>query len=136
MLLVAACSGASPVEVLPPERRPERCEQLHHALPDDLDGRDRRDTSPESTQTSAWGDPPVVLRCGVGRPAGLISTSQVIEVEQVEWFLDERPRAYVFTTTGRAAYVEVRVPRAVPRDQATAPLVDLAGAVRETLPRE
>ena len=119
----------------PPGREPERCEELHHALPDDLDGRERRDTSPESTQTAAWGDPPVVLRCGVGRPADLTSTSQVIEVDQVDWFLDERPGAYVFTTVGRTAYVEVRVPRATPREQATAPLVDLADAVRETLPR-
>jgi hypothetical protein len=134
-VLLAACSGAQPVEVQPPDRQPGGCEKLHDALPEDLDGRDRRDTSPESAQTAAWGDPAVVLRCGVGRPAGLTPTSQVLEVDGVDWFLVERPDAFVFTTTGRRAYVEVRVPGSTPREQATAPLVDLAEAVRTTLPR-
>jgi len=53
----------------------------------------------------------------------------------VEWFLTERPRAYVFTTVGRTAYVELRVPASTPRDRATAPLVDLAPAIDAALPR-
>jgi hypothetical protein len=76
-----------------------------------------------------------VLRCGVGRPAGLTATSQVVEVNGVEWFLTEPAPAYVFTTVGRGTYVQVRVPRSVLRSEATAPLVDLATAVRTALPR-
>lgn len=77
----------------------------------------------------------MVLRCGVARPAGLTATSQVLEVDEVEWFLTERPGAYVFTTVGRRTYVELRVPLSTPRDQATAPLVDLAPAIRSAVPR-
>jgi hypothetical protein len=111
------------------------CGRLHDALPGSLDGRDRAGTRPSSTRTAAWGDPPVVLRCGVGRPAGLIATSQVVEVDGVEWFLTEPAPPYVFTTVGRGTYLQVRVPRSVPRSAATAPLVDLAHAVRTALPK-
>jgi hypothetical protein len=76
----------------------------------------------------------VTLRCGVVRPAGLRQTSELVEVNGVAWFLDERPSAYVFTATGRTAYMQVRVPASVDRAAATAPLVDLAGAVKRGLP--
>ena len=111
------------------------CRRLHDALPGSLNGRDRASTRPSSTRTAAWGDPPVVLRCGVGRPAGLIATSQVVEVDGVEWFLTEPAPPYVFTTVGRGTYLQVRVPSSVPRSEATAALVDLADAVRTALPR-
>ena len=119
----------------PPRGAGADCPRLHEQLPDDLDGRDRRDTSPASRRTAAWGDPALVLRCGVTRPPGLTATSQVLEVDEVEWFLAERPGAYVFTTVGRTAYVELRVPRSTPRDRATAPLVDLAPAITAAVPR-
>jgi hypothetical protein len=112
------------------------CGRLHDALPGTLDGRDRAGTTPSSTRTAAWGSPPVVLRCGVGRPAGLTATSQVIEVNGVEWYLSEPAPPYVFTTVGRGSYLQVRVPRSVPRSEATAPLVGLAHAVRTAMPRQ
>ena len=112
------------------------CGRLHAALPGTLDGRDRAGTKPSSTRTAAWGSPPVVLRCGVGRPAGLTATSQVIEVNGVEWYLSEPAPPYVFTTVGRGSYLQVRVPRSVPRSEATAPLVGLAHAVRTAMPRQ
>jgi hypothetical protein len=112
------------------------CGRLHDALPRSLDGRDRVGARPSSTRTAAWGDPPVVLRCGVDRPAGLTATSQVVEVDGVEWFLTEPAPPYVFTTVGRSTYLQVRVPRSVPRSAATAALVDLATAVGTSLPRQ
>ena len=97
-------------------------------LPTELDGRERRDTDPTSSRTAAWGDPAVVLRCGVERPAGLRG-SEVVVVDGVGWVLAEHPGAYVFTTSDLATYVQVRVPRSTPRTAATAPLVDLAAPV-------
>ena len=102
---------------------------MHSALPDRLDGAERRATAPESPLTAAWGDPAAVLRCGVPRPAGLTPTSEVLEVEGVEWFLVDGPAGYSFTTVGRRANVELTVPAKVPRSEATAPLVDLAPAI-------
>ena len=130
--MLGACTSARPVDVAVPAAGGAGCARLARALPDGLDGRDRRDTSPASVRTAAWGDPPVVLRCGVPRPPGLTG-SEVIVVDGVGWVLAERPAAYVFTTSDLATYVQVRVPRSTPRTAATAPLVDLAGPVGDSL---
>ena len=111
----------------------DACAALTTHLPGTVDGRDRRETEPPDGPVAAWGDPPVVLRCGVPRPASLTATSEVVVVDDVEWFL-QPGSAYVFTTVGRAANVEVRVPASVQRAAATAPLVDLAPAVRGQVP--
>jgi Protein of unknown function (DUF3515). len=84
--------------------------------------------------TAAWGDPAVVLRCGVAKPRTLRATSELIEINSVRWFLHETHEAYVFTTFGRVAFVEVSVPKSVPRERATAPLVDLARPVITSVP--
>ena len=129
---LAGCTGSPAVPVVVPGGRVAGCGRLHHELPDSLDGRDRRDTEPASARTAAWGTPPVVLRCGVPRPDGLSAGSELIEVDGVSWYLAEPSPPYVFTVVDRGTFVQVRVPRSVPRDRATAPLVDLADAVQET----
>ena len=75
-----------------------------------------------------------MLRCGVARPRSLRPTSELIEINSVRWFLQETHGAYVFTTYGRVAFVEVRVPTSVPRERATAPLVDLARPLIASVP--
>lgn len=110
------------------------CGRLHDVLPPTLDGRPKIPASPASELTAAWGDPAVVLRCGVGKPRTLRPTSETIEINGVRWFLHETNDAYVFTTYGRVAFVELRVPTSVPREQATAPLVDLARPVIDSVP--
>jgi hypothetical protein len=84
--------------------------------------------------TAAWGEPALVLRCGVPAPAGLGPASEILEVEGVEWFLVESGAGYTFTTVGRAANVELTVPAEVDRSEATAPLVDLGPAVSAAVP--
>jgi hypothetical protein len=106
------------------------CAGIHQALPERVLDRERRDVSPDSDLAAAWGDPPIVLRCGVGPPAGLTPTSEVLEVEDVEWFLDDSGRVLRFTTVGRRVAVEVAVPPAVDRSAAAGALVDLAPAVQ------
>ncbi len=133
---LAGCS-AEPVQVSPPDASAQSrdlCRVLADDLPDALDDRDRRDTSPESPLTAAWGDPAVVLRCGVDTPEGLTATSEILEVNDVEWFLTESRSAYTFTTVGRAANVEVAVPTEVPRSAATASLTYLAEPLRAAVP--
>jgi hypothetical protein len=110
------------------------CGRLHDALPARLDGRPTARRSPKSALTAAWGDPAVVLRCGVRQPQTLRATSELIEINGVRWFLQETADNYVFTSYGRMAFVEVRVPKSVPRERATAPLVDLARPVVASVP--
>ena len=129
---MASCSGREAVEISVPKGPAAGCARLADELPDELDGRERLDTVPTSPRTAAWGDPPVVLRCGVERPPGLRG-SEVTEVDGVGWVLAERPAAYVFTTVGLPTYVEVSVPDATPRTRAANPLVDLADPLRDAL---
>jgi hypothetical protein len=82
--------------------------------------------------TAAWGDPAVVLQCGVPKPPGLRPTSELVEVDGVSWFLDESRRGYVFTTVDWLVHVSVSVPKSVPRAEVTGVLVDLAGPVKHT----
>jgi hypothetical protein len=133
--VLAGCSGGPAVHVAVPRGPGAGCARLHDALPSSLDGRSARDTTPASVRTAAWGAPAVVLRCGVGRPAGLAPTSQLVEVNGVDWFLGEPSPPYVFTAVGRGTFVQLRVPRSVPRTEATAPLAELAAAVKRSLPR-
>jgi hypothetical protein len=136
-VLLAGCSEPPAVAVSPPDVSiafRAYCDHLDVLLPSKVDDRRTIPTTPKSRYTAAWGDPAVQMRCGVSRPAGLTRTSEVIEVDRVDWFLVETDDAYVFTTVNRAANVEVSVPSAVPRTEATAPLVDLAPAVRAAIP--
>lgn len=97
-------------------------------LPRTVAGADRRTGGTDSTSTVAtWGDPRIVLRCGVDRPAGLTPTSRCDVVNDVGWFSEQLDDGWRFTTIGRAGYVEVTVPSDY-APQADA-LVDLSGAV-------
>lgn len=136
VILLSAC-GSRPVPVQVPQVKPSAagvCRSLARVLPDEVDGRARAATEPVSARTAAWGDPPVVLRCGVDKPVELTPDAEILEVNGVEWVLRESPHDFTFTTVGRTAYVELRVPGAVHRSEATAPLVDLADPVRRAVP--
>jgi hypothetical protein len=100
-------------------------------LPGQVGGQQRRGVEPADVLAAAWGDPPILLRCGVAKPAGLTAYARCDSVNGVDWFTRRTATGYEFTTIGRAAYVEVRVPTSyVPAADA---LVDLATAVKRTL---
>ncbi len=112
------------------------CGQLHRQLPRRVDGLGRNDPKPRSALTAGWGDPAIILRCGVQRPAEMDdSEADSVEVNGVGW-LDEQQDdgSHHLTTTLRRAYVEVVLPK-----QRTArglsPLIDLAPAVKKTIPK-
>ncbi len=108
-------------------------------------GEDARDVTPADGTAAAWGDPPTVLRCGVQRPAALVATSACFEVNGVGWLATQNGRevsgdepvtgTMMFTTIGRAAYVEVSVPDVQGRSAAD-PLTALARPIQRTIPLE
>jgi hypothetical protein len=122
------------VPVTVPDGPAVGCARLHAGLPSSLAGRDARDVTPASRRTAAWGSPAITLRCGVPRPPGLVQKSQLVVVDGVGWYLRSDDAPYVFTAVDRITYVEVRVPRAVPRSEATAPLAELATVLKRALP--
>ena len=147
LLAVAGCTSSQPdvAVTVPTGAVATGCFRLHEALPDTVGGRHRRSTSPASARTAAWGDTRsvVVLRCGVDRPPSLRDDSVLIDLgsppgahggsKSVSWLLTERAHTRVFTSVGLSAYVEVAVPTSVARERATAPLVDLATVLRQTM---
>lgn len=113
VIVLAGCSpGATPVPV--PSPAPEvaaACTQLVQALPAKVLDQKRRKTTPESPLTTAYGDPPIEITCGVAPPAGMAEAqSQCFEVNGVGWFAKQVQNGYIFTTIGRSLYVEVAVP--------------------------
>jgi Protein of unknown function (DUF3515) len=136
-VLAAAAAGCSagPVRADPPRptgQAAAACANLHAALPDKLEGQPRRGTEPESPLTAAWGDPAIVMRCGVGVPAAYRPTSQLYTVNGVDWLPEELTNGYLFTTMGREAGVEL----AVPHQHAPEinPVADLSLLVKERVP--
>ena len=108
------------------------CADLVAALPETLSGGERRATDPASPSTAAWGDPVITLRCGVARPEQLTPTSELVEVNGVEWLPVELTQGYRFVTVGRVANVELDVPNAYAPEVNV--LVDLAAPVADEVP--
>jgi hypothetical protein len=109
------------------------CARLVDRLPTHLDGHRSRVVEPASPLTHAWGSPPIVLRCGVGRPSGYSSTSvQTADVDGVLWFQQVDPSVVRWTAVRRNANIEVAVPTSY--DAQGGFLVELGAAIRATIP--
>ena len=109
------------------------CAAFTAALPAELStAGDRREVTPESDLTAAYGDPPVGVRCGVPEPAALEPTSTLVTVDGIDWLPEELTDGWRLTSIGRIANVEVTVPT----EQGPAPSVaaDLAPTISATLP--
>lgn len=108
-----------------------QCGALVEAAPDTVAGAEQREVE-SSGVALAWGEPPVIVRCGVPVPSALAPGARCDTVDEVDWFTRRRDDGYVFATIGRAVTVEVLVPSSYepPADA----LVDLGAAVRSTVP--
>ncbi|MFI6036259.1 DUF3515 domain-containing protein [Streptomyces sp. NPDC051315] len=139
LLAAVGCSSAdgdaSTAVPSPSATVTELCRNLDEALPSTVDDLGRRDPSPASTLTAGWGNPAIILRCGVERPAKMSDQeADGVEVNGVGWLLEKQEDgSFRFTTALRKAYVEVTIPEERAAD-GMAPLVDLASAVKKTIP--
>ncbi len=140
-LWATGCTGSdAPVAVPAAPAEPtaaDQCATLLTALPQEVDGLERRDVEPSDAPAAAWGDAAVVLRCGVPKPAALHRASACFVVDDVGWLVTQSGRTLrpgqpivgdvKFTTVGLSAYVEVTVPEDhQPQGDV---LVDLAPAI-------
>ena len=103
------------------------CVKVFEKLPVQLGGLAPRKTDTDSSFVVAWGDPAIVVRCGVSKPAifGSPDAAQLIDVNSVIWQPDPGKSQTVFTAVDRSVYIEVSVPAGA--DQ---PLALLAPAVQ------
>jgi hypothetical protein len=147
-VVLAGCGSSNEaVEVTAPSPTgvvASQCRHLVDVLPDTVaDDEQARDVTPSDAPAAAWGDPPVVLRCGVPKPSAFVPTSACFEVDGVGWLATQDGEevsgdepvsgTLTWTTIGRSAYVEVSVPEADGR-QPSDPLPALAPAIKQTIP--
>ncbi|HEX2130307.1 MAG TPA: DUF3515 domain-containing protein [Actinophytocola sp.] len=125
------------VTVDAPEADSAECRALTDALPDELPN--AGDTlrrlplaEPAPPATAAWGDQvrePVVLRCGLNRPAELTPTSSLRAIDDVQWLMVRGELAETWYVVDRGVYVALTVP-----DHAgTGPLQEISATVGSTL---
>ena len=121
-----------PVEVPPVTPDADAsCPALMGQLPLELAGEQSRPVDSDSPSAYAWGEPPVVLVCGVERPAALEPTSPLIQISGVNWLVDTSdPDSIVWTAVDRPVYVQVTVSA----DTDSAPVTALCQVINDTLP--
>ncbi len=109
------------------------CRALVAALPVSVSDQGERETT-GNPLGAAWGDPPIVLRCGVGEPADYDPLVGCQTVNGMDWYvpgdgMNDQDQEVVMTTYGREPAVEVRLPAQY--RPPVAAMVDLAEAVEE-----
>jgi hypothetical protein len=88
------------------------CVKVFAKLPVQLGQLPPRRTQTDSSFVAAWGNPAVVVRCGVAKPAvfGTPEAAQLVEVNKVLWQPDPQRDRTVYTTVDRGVYIDVTVP--------------------------
>ena len=104
-IALSACSR--PVAVQAPGTS-AACESFLSAAPIRLLGELQRETTPKEAAAIVWGDPPIVLVCGIDHDAP--PDAQVITIEDVDWVAEETDAGTVFTTLSLTPTIQMRVP--------------------------
>jgi hypothetical protein len=139
-LLLAAC-GKEPVTIPTFRLTPADqavCQRVVNALPKELGGQSRRKTQPAEALAGAWGDPALVVQCGVGEPAGLTRTSRCIVADGVGWFVPpdevtDNASEAVLTAVGYRPILQLTAPSKYRGADLAAAEVELAPIVKKYL---
>jgi hypothetical protein len=111
------------------------CTALTAALPDTLGGLPRRTIAhaedPSLTGVAGWGEPAVVLRCGVPTPAELTCTAALQVVDGVAWLPLSAGGDTTYFLVDRSVRVALTVPGAV---TSTGPWQEASELIAATLP--
>ncbi|MWA13868.1 DUF3515 family protein [Streptomyces sp. BA2] len=141
-LLIASAGCSSADEAVkaavptPDSKVTELCRNLDKRLPKKVDGLGRVDPEPKSELTAGWGDPAIILRCGVAKPPKMNDPeADGVTADGVNWLIEEQDDgSFRFTTTLRKAYVEITLPKERAGD-GVSPLTDFAAPVKKTIPK-
>lgn len=110
--LIAMISGCSNQLTVEPGAygSSDFCNELSTSLPVTISDQLIRSTSSDSSGVAAWGDPAIILRCGVDKPASIQPTSQLITVNGIDWYPEELTQGQRFTSMNTQQFVEVNIP--------------------------
>jgi hypothetical protein len=114
------------------------CARILAALPDSLAGEGRRTVTPRDAPGAAWGDPAMVLTCGVDRPAEFDEFATCVEANGVDWFVpaeqvEDDSLDVTFSTAGYRPVVQLNVPAEYRPEGGAAALAELAKPLRKRL---
>ena len=139
MLVVSGC-GDNPVPIESPRLDAAdraACEALLDDLPETLFDENRRLVAPAAAHGAAWGDPPLVLTCGVGEPEEFDEFSLCIEANGVGWFVppsqEEEGIDVTVTAVGHSPRVSVALPGEYRPEGLASVMANLAPLVEEHL---
>lgn len=101
-----------PAPPAPDDATQAACVKVFAKLPVQLGGLSPRRTDTDSSFVAAWGNPAVVVRCGVARSEvfGTPEAAQLVEVNSVLWQPDPQRDRTVYTTVDRGVAIDVTVP--------------------------
>jgi hypothetical protein len=109
------------------------CPPVLDPLPSQLVGEAARRVQSASPYVRAWGDPAVVLVCGVDRPQRFTVGAGLIQIDGVQWFVDTSdPKAVVWTAVDRPVYLQVRVPASTD----SASVTEISDQIAKVLPAQ
>lgn len=108
-LPLAACSSAVKVAPFEASDTPE-CRAVASQWPTRVGSAEPRETAVQSVTVAAWGDPPIIARCGAVPPGP--TEEACLDIEGVDWVVSELDDGVAFTTYGRSPAIEVLVPDA------------------------
>jgi hypothetical protein len=137
-LLLSAC-GKEPVTIPTLRLTPADqavCQQVTDALPDSVADQGRRATQPAEALGGAWGDPAIVLQCGVEVPDDFTRTASCQQADGVGWFVppsqvDDASADVVMSTAGYRPVLQVSVPATYRPNGVAAAMVELAPVVKK-----
>lgn len=119
-----------------PDAASPECRRLLDALPGELQTGSqtlpaRELVEPGPPGAVAWGEPAIVLRCGIPRPAELTRSSRLLDVSGVSFLELSDQAATSWIVVDRDVYVALTAPAAT----GSGPLQQLSSTVSDTLPR-
>jgi Protein of unknown function (DUF3515) len=142
LVLLAGCGGG-PVDVAgpaPSAADAEACAPFLDELPDEVAGEERREVDPDDRSFAAWGDPAIVLACGVPMPSGYQPGATCMRADDVDWYIpdtqldDEDERADItMTAVGFTPVVTVDVPGDYRPEGLAAAMSEIGEVVSATL---
>ncbi|KQW53567.1 hypothetical protein ASC77_04660 [Nocardioides sp. Root1257] len=135
LLLATGCSSGPPDIPTPDLSSTDdaACRALVSALPDTLAGEKSVEVDGDAAYGAAWGDPAIVLTCGVGA-TDLDDVPKCVVADGVGWLVPtdevDGDRDATFTADGYRPRVRLEVPRDYLPEQGASALAELAPLVK------
>jgi hypothetical protein len=137
--VLAACGGPVEVEV-PRLSTADRaaCAAFAADLPDTLADEERVEIEPDDAPAAAYGDPAIVVRCGVAKPEGFDLTASCESADGVGYYIpdeqyDDQDLDLTLTAAGYSPRVEVTIPARYRPNAGPAAMSVLAPLVKQHL---